>query len=48
MANASLNNQADPQEAARAQDTWKHFTVFMKWGTICTIGMLIFLALVTL
>lgn len=36
------------EEIAHAKEGWINFTKFLLWGTITTIGIVVFLALVTL
>lgn len=36
------------EEIAHAQEGWVNFTKFLLWGTITTIGIVVFLALVAL
>jgi len=39
------NSKADPQEVEHAQAMWQGFVKLIKWSTIATIIVLIFLAL---
>ncbi len=48
MADHAQNNVADPQDLARARDTWHSFTVAARRATILIVAGVILLALITL
>lgn len=45
---STVKPEVTKEELAKAQNCWHGFTKLMTWGTIATIGIVIFLALVTL